>query len=400
MSWIDQLRPGRFRDAPFHVEAAEESGGRRDVLHEFPQRDESLVEDLGLGPQDFTLDVFVVGPDYMAARDALIAACNVGGAGELVHPYRGALTVWCRGYRVRESTNDGGFASLTIGFTRAPQAPVADGAPSPSAELETAAGAAAQEGLDGLTAGFSTAGLPGHLAQASADRLTILADRLEPSLARLGGLKDRAAAAALQVAELRGRALDLVRRVPDLGREVAGLIAQVRLLAATPRTAYRELLGLIGLNTGDRAPGQTPVRSAERRNAAALERLVSLTAAAEACRAARRIDFASHDEAQAVRTELAEALDAQALRLADVGDDAGQEALTALRLALVRTLVAQGATLARVYAYAPAQTEPALVIAQRLYGDAGREAEIVRRNRLRRPGFVAGGEELQVLTDA
>ncbi len=400
MSWIEQLRPGRFRNAAFHVDSAEEVGGRRDVMHEFPQRDEVLVEDLGLGPQDFTLEVFVVGPDYMAARDALIAACNVGGPGELVHPYRGALTVWCRGYRVRESSDQGGYASLSMAFTRAPQATPADGVPSPSAEAEAAAAATAQEGLDGLTRDFSTAGLPGHLAEASADRLVILADRMAPALARLGGLRDRAAAAALQAADLRGRALDLVRSVPDMGRAVAGLVAQVRLLAGTPRAAFRELLGLIGLSTGARAPGDTPVRRAEARNADALERLVGLTAAADASRVARRIDFASYEDAQTVRTELADALASLALRLADGGDDAGHAALTALRLTTVRALVAQGATLARVYAYAPAQTEPTLVIAHRLYGDAGREAEIVRRNGLRHPGFVAGGEQLEVLTDA
>jgi prophage DNA circulation protein len=400
MSWTERLRPGRFRNAVFHVEVAEEAGGRRDALHEFPQRDESLVEDLGLGPQDFTLDVFVLGEDYMTARDALIAACSVGGPGELVHPYRGALTVWCRGYRVRESSDDGGLATFSIGFTRAPQATPADGSASPGAEAEAAAVAAQQAALDGLTRDFTTAGLPGHLAEASADRLTILADRLEPALARLGGLRDRAAAAALQVAELRGRALDLVRSVPDMGRAVSGLIVQVRLLASTPRTAFRELLALIGLNTGARTPGDTPVRLAEGRNADSLERLVTLAAAAEASRAVRQIDFASYEDAAGARTELAEALDAQAVRLADAGDDEGHAVLTALRLATVRALVARGATLARVFVHVPAATEPVLVIAQRLYGDATRAEEIVRRNDLRRPDFVMGGEPLEVLTDA
>ncbi|PTS90230.1 hypothetical protein DBR17_01670, partial [Sphingomonas sp. HMWF008] len=52
--------------------------------------------------------------------------------------------------------------------------------------------------------------------------------------------------------------------------------------------------------------------------------------------------------------------------------------------------------------YTPATTEPALVIAARLYADPAqaeiRAAEIVARNRVVHPGFVPGGVALQVLT--
>lgn len=398
MSWEERLRAGRFRGAAFHVDSAEESGGRRDVLHEFPQRDDVLVEDLGRGPRDFSLEVLVVGADYMAARDALIAACDAPGPGELVHPYRGAVTAWCRGWRVRESTDQGGVARFTLAFTRAPEAASIEAA-APTAGLEAAAAVASQEGLDGLTRGFSTSGLPGHLAEASAGRVQTLADRLGPALARLGGVRDRAAQAALQVAALRGGALDLVRTVPDLGGAVQRLIVQARLLAATPRAAFRELVTLIGFSTGDRAPGTTPVRLAEVRNADALERLVGLTAAAEAARAAVAIELESYEDARSVREQLAQALEDRARALADAGDDAGHARLSALRMAAVRALSARGATLARVYAYAPARVEPALVIAHRLYGDAARAEEIVRRNRLRRPDFVDPSAPLEVLTD-
>jgi prophage DNA circulation protein len=47
-------------------------------------------------------------------------------------------------------------------------------------------------------------------------------------------------------------------------------------------------------------------------------------------------------------------------------------------------------------------TQPALVLAQRLYGDPAsveaRAAEIVARNKVRHPGFVPGGVALQVLS--
>lgn len=45
-------------------------------------------------------------------------------------------------------------------------------------------------------------------------------------------------------------------------------------------------------------------------------------------------------------------------------------------------------------------TLPALVIAQTLYGDGSEADQIVSKNSVRHPGFVTGGQTLQVLSDA
>lgn len=45
-------------------------------------------------------------------------------------------------------------------------------------------------------------------------------------------------------------------------------------------------------------------------------------------------------------------------------------------------------------------TMPALLIAHRVYGDARRADDIVSRNRIAHPGFVSGGQVLEVLKDA
>jgi hypothetical protein len=60
---------------------------------------------------------------------------------------------------------------------------------------------------------------------------------------------------------------------------------------------------------------------------------------------------------------------------------------------MVRDITARGATLARLFSYTPKATEPALVIANRIYGTVdieARTAEIVSRNKVRHPGFCAG----------
>lgn len=399
MAWRDDLRPGSFRDVPFHIEAADQQGGRRQVVHEFPQRDDPFVEDLGLRPHGFTLDCLVLGADYMTARDALIAALDAAGSGTLVHPYRGALTVSCETWRCRESSENGGIAYFSIDFIASAVAPRPASAEDTGSVVETAAAAAMDEGVAGLPGRFSVKGLAGFVAESAAARVATIADRLGPALTRLGGARDALSGVTLRLATLRQDALGLVRRVPDLAGAISGLIASARLLADTPRAALRELRGLIGWSSGDRAPGETPARVIERANVAALERLVTLAAAAEAVRAVSAVPFESYDDAVAVRDDLADRLDRAAGAAADIGDDDAFRALNALRLAMTRDITRRGGSLARVYAYSPATTEPTLAIAQRLYGDAGREREIIDRNRLRHPGFVPGGQALEVLTD-
>ena len=74
-----------------------------------------------------------------------------------------------------------------------------------------------------------------------------------------------------------------------------------------------------------------------------------------------------------------------------------RRALGALRLAMVQDVTARGGSMARLFLYRPKAVEPALVLAYRIYGDAGRDAEIVTRNRVARPGFVPAGAPLELL---
>lgn len=399
MSWREQLRAGSWRGATFHIDSAGQTGGRRAAVHEFAQRDDVVVEDLGLGPDQFRLECYVLGDDYMASRDRLIAACKVSGPGTLVHPYRGSLQVSCLNFDVDEDSQAGGVARFQIVF-------IASGAVSQAAQVEdtaasatAAADAASAEGVAGFETGFSVEGLPGFVAEGAAGQIEALGERLQSGLSRLGGAQTALSNATRRVQSLRTDALTLVRQVPDLAGAVSGLMTSFRLLASTPRSALRELRGLIGFAPSAEPWADTPARRVQAANGVEIGRLVTLAASAEAVKATAALTFESYDDAVAVRDDLAERLDAAAFDLADAGDDAGYEALTVLRLTMVRDVTQRGGSLARLYSYRPATTEPALVTAQRLYGDAARAEEIVDRNRVAHPGFIPAGAALEVLTD-
>lgn len=122
--------------------------------------------------------------------------------------------------------------------------------------------------------------------------------------------------------------------------------------------------------------------------------------------------YPSYDEAVAVRDSIAGRLDRLALAAADRGDDDAAGAFDRLRLALARDISVRGASLARIYQLRLSASEPALVLAHRLYGGdndrRSREAvtleeraeTVVARNRIAHPSFVPAGVDIELLTTA
>ncbi|MBI2236819.1 MAG: DNA circularization N-terminal domain-containing protein [Magnetospirillum sp.] len=104
---------------PFFWEDAELVLDPQVAKHSYPQRKGGMAEDLGHGLDEIEVVGYVLGPDYMSGRDALIKAVKEGGAGALVHPTRGPLQVMCLACRIKESTKEGGMARFTLRFVEA-----------------------------------------------------------------------------------------------------------------------------------------------------------------------------------------------------------------------------------------------------------------------------------------
>ncbi|MGC6386577.1 DNA circularization protein [Ewingella sp. S1.OA.A_B6] len=111
-NWQDHIHPASFRGVPFAVVEGDGSFGRRQAIHEYPYRDTAWVEDMGRSTRRLTLNGFIIqsslvynAPDVMTQRDSLIAACESLGAGTLIHPTLGELTVSIPegGLKLRES---------------------------------------------------------------------------------------------------------------------------------------------------------------------------------------------------------------------------------------------------------------------------------------------------------
>lgn len=412
MAWRDDLHDGSFRGAPFKVEAAEGTAGRRKVVHEYPQRDDAYVEDLGKRPRQFDIECLVIGANYMSERDALLDAVETAGTGTLVHPYLGSVEVECVDCRWRETTEEGGMARFRFTFVLAVKQPAPSAAAATDVDAVAAADGMASIATDVFADGFSIDGFPGFVENGAISTIDGFVSQARDIMSNLTGSGSSLYGVISSVERLTGSVSTLLRLPRNFASDVIGIVSGVAGLGRGPRSALKSSTRLIGFG-GDEKPviGTTPARLQEASNQAAIITLVQHAAAAEAVRSVANLNFgasdetpieeraASYEDAVAIRDDLSGLIDDLATVAADKGDDRSWRALSALRVAMVRDVTARAGSLARVYSYRPAATEPALVLAYRLHRDAARATEIVERNRIRHPGFVAGGVDLEVLTD-
>jgi prophage DNA circulation protein len=396
MTWRDQLRPASFRGAGFFVDSHEVSGGRKTVAHEYPGRDEPFVEDMGRQSRKFTVDGYIVGEDYFAARNALIDALEANGPGQLVHPYLGEKQVAVTGFRLRESRDEGGMVRFSMDFAETPAQPVQPAAGVDAAGLLGTAADKAQAVETSYFGDFlNVVGQPqfaiDSLNKIVDDAATVFDKALSPVLSGVQAVAKFKAS----LGQLTTQASSLLRTPLELADRVFALLTDARGFGRSPLEIVRALIVASDFVTGATiAPFTTATRIKERANQDALQVLFRRAAIIEASRTALTVPFVSYEDAVVIRDQLLDRLDVQI----DIAPDEVFPALQELRAAVVETVPGIANDLARLIRYTPPQSAPSLTIAHALYGDIDSEADLIARNRIRHPGFVQGGQELKVLS--
>lgn len=406
MTWREDLRrvthpDGRrlvgasFRGVPFFVEMAESGGGRRTVTHEFPLRDNPFVEDLGRKARTFRIDGYVIGDDYLAHRDALLSACEeVSGPGELVHPYRGTLVAICTNVGWRVSKTDGGMATFALEFAETPtQAPVPTEVIDAPEQVDASADLAIAATDAELVEQYDAEGLPAFALASAEAALTGAIDALAAGLAPIITATQELAELTGGVALLTAQASSLVRAPAlILGSFRSVITGLVETIESAPGAVMDALIDAYAADLGTPVVPITATRERELANQTALTGALRRVIAIEAARLAPLVTFESIEEATAARDQVAALIDEQA---AGAGDTA-YPALVDLRSQVMRAVPGASA-LASIVTTTRNEPIPTLLLAYQLYGSVDLEADIIARNRIRHPGFVAG--ELKVLSD-
>lgn len=417
-AWRASLKPASFRGVAFFVEQRELEGGRRIAPHEFPGRDMPFTEDMGRKAATFTVEGYVLGENYMAARDKLEAALNAAGHGALIVPWSPERKVVCSGMRLRETAKEGGIARFSMTFTEAGEESAPTGAPLPGVQ----AGTKADEVLDALGGvldrKIKIAGLPVPVAEGTLEALQGFGSQIAEvnSLVRMG--------ADIPGALQNLMDFSLADFATVLPSELAAPFLSLGDSYSLARTGYSTLAAMFGssssrstsaaltartyglLSVAQAAPvvtapaGAGTVRSTIAANQAAVAEYQRSAAVAEAARSAALVQPASKAEAATLRTQIVEAID----QVLDTSTDADvYTAFVDLRTSTVKALAESAGSAPEVATVRNITVAPALALAQRYvvspgYGTdaADAETEILARNRVRHPGFVPPGD-LEVL---
>lgn len=375
-----------------------------------------------------------IGP-IQAQANQLLQICESAGPGDLVHPLYGRLTMQLLDFETRQADAPG---VLELHFTFAesgkplyPQVVANTQAQSVLSGFAAMAKAAQSWSID-LTLAVHTAVGDGAIGSALASLTSIAnttattATSLVNMVGILPGEFGRFVGASVSDAQKVATSVEELSGLGAAGRESvqgagisllaafeAGEYASPALTAAaaaaaagspqTPSTAVLAAADVVDVATGVQALVQAlqaaspdPAEQVQvcLALAAASPALVQASAEQTAANAAitalmRRMALAaaaqssaayvptSQQDASALRTQIVTAIDDEMLIAGDAGDDGSYFALRDLRSAVAADLAARGASLPQSIAMTFAGPLPSLVLAQMLYQDATREAELV-----------------------
>jgi len=380
MTWRDDIYDrASFRGVEFFVESHDTASGRRLAKHSYPGVDGAYSEDLGGKEGPYNMRAYVIGDDYLAQRNRLLEALNKQGPGILVHPWFGRMEVKVDDARLSETTRQGGMASFDLVFMRDTPNQTPSRTVDTSAAVTRSAAAVTAAAETEFKDSFTVAGAPAWSVDETRTRLEQLGDLLQDAT---------------------GKLKDLVNSPADLS---GGIVDQVRTFLFQAGSSLADLQRLvdIGANFPSISLG-TDIRMQQARNQHAIVALSQAAGVSAAAESLADTDFASQQEATTALQVIGDVMDAIQEEVdpfgAPVSDDV-YLAMQDLRAAVADDIRERGMRLPEVSTYTPHTTLPALLIAHTLYGDATREADIAQRNNLRHPGFVPGGDPLEVLRD-
>lgn len=434
MTWRDHYQPATFRGVPFSVRESNTTGGRRVAVFEYPKRDTPYAEDMGRKARSYELEALIVGEDYFAGRDRLIAALEQRGPGLLVHPYLGRMQIQIQEFRLSESTAQGGVATFRVQFVEAGAAAQPDATPDTAAAIDAKATTANTRLAEAFPEAFSAAGQPGFVLDDAVGVVGDVLDTVEAGRQAIATVAGEIGGFVGRVQAIRAQALSLILAPANLATGLIGMMTSVRDLAQSPLGALDVYRRLFDFGADYPAIAETtPARRRQATNRTALVRLVRGTAVSAAAQALAEAQpyryigpasplyapdamtaqtvqvngravvlavpgvpaggFATWQDAAAARDELVDAIGTAM----ETADDTLYPALRALSATVVAHINAQRPALACGGRYTAAAALPSLLLAHRIYGDATRADELEHRNRIRHPGFVPGGVPLEII---
>lgn len=384
-AWVSGYAQASFRGVEFFISSAQGEIGRRYAIHEFPQRDFPIAEDLGRKARQFTLSCYIIGENYFDDRNALIEAIELPGPGKLVHPYLGVFNAVVLNSSFTEATNEGRVARFNITFQEQVETVLTASGPDP----ETKVYRKRQDFLDSALAFFEDAY---DIAQQPVQVVQNVLDEIDRALDVLVAAKKVVGSVAdfqRELSNVRGKLTQLVFDASDLWQELGGIIQfGTDILdgrfSITPANARQQYIDL-------NEPLNQWRSNADRDDPVALIRdLFYKQTVISSTGLLPYVAYESKDESERFLANANKDLDQIELDPAS-SDDLINNARDQ-RAFLKEDAEDRTEDLGEIFEYqVPKSSKPTIAIASSLYGSLEKEQEIIDRNGIQNP-FFAGGK--------
>lgn len=416
-SFFDQLRPASFREIKFFVLSGSSRFGRRSATHEYPFRDVPWIEDLGRQSRRIQVTGYIVGNDVIAQRERLIKVAEEPGDGELVHPTLGRVRVSLMDFSTAEHWEEGRKFEVSFTFMEQGQRLFPDTAVSSVDAIANASADANAAAADRFNTALAKLTVIGAVATQIAVTASTWVSNAQNQVNSGTSLMNIATSLQGNFGRLLGQASGIsFSNTPSGVTSLQTLIGSGAAARASVASAAANLMasaGAIGPAsytsfTGVAAAFAQAVKSAsftpadELRSMQAMATLSGVLGPAQSATADlfRRIavcqlgqssgDYqpSTVEEAAFIRTQALAGIDAEITLAGNQGDDGVYAALRILRAEVIRDMNAKGAQLPTLVTVTTNSPVPSLVLAQRLYRDAGRDDELARRANPVHPAFM------------
>lgn len=398
-----------FRGVPFGFVSMKGKTGRRALPHEYPKRNAGWTEDHGGVLNNETITAVLVGPTAEDDFLRLLAALNVAGPGELVHPYWGIQQVQVGDVDYDLDNNERYKASLTFKVYAAGENLFPQESNNTNAQVDAQSDTAHNANIESFekqVANYDT----DQLATLN-DTVNSLLNDLDEFVYGLPGIPDAIGDWTDTLDHLIGSTARLLAYPGELARDITNAIIDVKDLVTTLPPAlnvYDQMIGrwaglVTEFNPDTQVDQKAKLEATVKRNTYATFTGSATVAKAQAISAAPQTGddagFSDSEQASQAASVLVEQLQDLATVAIETGNRNSWRAYRQLRLAVNEDMNVRIQRLPQLVKVKPRRTIPVALLAYQQTGNTENRTDIVKRNRLSRPSFITPDMTVEVVNE-
>lgn len=306
---------GSFKGVPITIDGGSLDAGRKLSTKQFPNRDTQSIEDLGLQPREYRLEIIVSdkqNQDYFQYRDALIAVLEQGGPGVLIHPLYGRLEdMVARPFTLNENFSEFGRSILSVAFAPSLNAGIPQASGSVTSQIAASNDVVQNSILDDITDNFLVnAKFAGNFGDA-VNKVTEIVDAAENSSSFIGEEAQNLNEFVDGIGKIQANINGLVNSPSQLGATFKGLFNEVNGLYSDAAATFETFTGFFDFGSTDVAIRQdTAGRVQRENNNEVLNGSVAASSLAYAYESATKIDYETTEQIDSLTIRLDEQYEA------------------------------------------------------------------------------------------